>query len=201
MIVDEEHFAYLSIQKGGLHHLVTDYDAWKRAYEDSLLDDLEDLRGCFPVKSVLDIGSGLGGINALINEENGGEVDVCLLDGANDPPIMNLHRNTFNNMRVAADFLRKNGVHSVSFEPPAAPQSRPFDLIISLGSWCFHYEPETYLEFVMGCFVPGTKLVLDVRRDKPRWQKTLAEAFGSPVSVIRTLRKADRTLFMREQAP
>ena len=193
MIVEDDHFAYLVAQKGSLDELKHDRAKWHHAYEALLQQDVSDLLRYFPVKSVLDIGSGLGGVDALINEANGGDVDVCLLDGVNDEPLMRLHRETFNNMAVASDFLHKNGVSKVSWEHPDDPQPRPSDLIISFGAWCFHFPPSAYLHFVCDSTKPeGTTIVLDVRRDKPEWMAELVRSFGKRDRIVRPLRKADR---------
>jgi hypothetical protein len=38
------------------------------------------------IEGVLDIGGGMGGIDALINHEYGGTLDVVIVDGDRDPP-------------------------------------------------------------------------------------------------------------------
>ena len=195
IIVEDRHFAYLAEQKGALDELRGNREEWERAYAESLRQDLLDVQPHLPVGSVLDIGSGLGGIDVLIDRASGGGVRVCLLDGVDDPPRMRLHRETFNDMQVAMDFLRINGVLDSTWTPPSRPRAQTFDLIISFGSWCFHYPPETYLEFVKLCCIPGeTAIILDVRRSKAAWAMQLSSAFKK-IEVIRSGRKYDRILY------
>lgn len=199
MIVDDRHFAYLSLQKGSLDRLKGDRAAWQRAYETSLAEDLAGMRPFLPAtcRNVLDIGSGLGGIDALLNRHYGGGLDVRLLDGVDDPPVMTLHRKSFNSMAVARDFLDRNGVSGFGFYSPAEARAATpvvgieFDLIISLGSWCFHYAPSEYLEFVYRCCTPRTVLLLDVRADKPEWRAQLHTRFFE-VACAKASRKFNR---------
>lgn len=179
MIVDDSHFAYLALQKGSLDHLKDDRAAWLAAYEASLEFDLATMMPFLPHKcaSILDIGSGLGGIDVMLNRHYGGGLKVRLLDGVDDPPEMRLHRKTFNDMRVAEDFQNRNGVLDFGFYSPAAaaanmPSPIKFDLIISLGSWGFHYAPKIYMHFVRQVSHGnngGTVLIADLRNGKPHW--------------------------------
>jgi hypothetical protein len=52
-----------------------------------------------------------------------------------------------------------------------------FDLIVSLRSWCFHYDADLYLDFVVKRSIPHhTKLLVDIRREHGQPEK-LAEHF------------------------
>jgi len=53
-----------------------------------------------------------------------------------------------------------------------------FDLVVSLRSWCWHYDADLYLDFVVNRCVPHhTLLLVDVRRDHGQSEK-LAEHFS-----------------------
>src|SRR6266403_1531506 len=98
--------------------------------------------------SILDVGSGLGGIDALLNRHYGGDCSITLLDGVNDVARLDNHATTFNSMAVARCFLAMNGVQYFDFIDASAPERaspRKVDLIVSFRSWCFHFEPATYL--------------------------------------------------------
>ncbi|MBR1150091.1 hypothetical protein [Bradyrhizobium sp. JYMT SZCCT0428] len=197
LIVDDSHFAYLKLQKGSLDHLKDDRAAWHAAYEQAQGDDYDSLVPYLPPvlagRHVLDVGSGLGGIDVLLDRHYGG-IDVHLLDGVDDPPEMTLHRRTFNSMKVAGDFLTRNGVHQWSYValPPVA--ARPMDIVISLGSWCFHYGPSEYLAFVYRCCTSRTVLILDVRADRPEWRVELQSRFYE-VGCAKASRKFNRLVF------
>lgn len=146
--------------------------------------------------SILDVGSGLGGINILLNRHYGGEREVCLLDGVDDAPEVHLHRQTFNNMAVAQDFLLENDVTRFSYYDAAElGEPRPFDLIVSFASWCFHYPPQVYLDFVRACCHERTVVILDMRSGKPDWHEAMLEHFVHPRSVLHIAEKFKRMTF------
>jgi SAM-dependent methyltransferase len=197
MIVEDSHFEYLRLQKGSLDKASHDRAAWHLAYEQALTKDYAGIHPFLPpsCSSILDVGGGLGGVDALLVKKYGGDCEVCILDGESDPPKMNLHRETFNDMAVARDFLGKNGVSNFSYyAPPRLGEPRPFDLIVSLGSWCFHYEPKTYLGFVRACCRPGTVIILDVRKQKEEWIRQLKSTWQW-VGVVHIALKRDRMVF------
>lgn len=184
MRVDPEHFEYLRLQKGSLDQYAGDFPAWHRAYEADLQATYRQIASFLPTEceAVLDVGSGLGGIDALIfrhYEVQGQRPLISLLDGVDDPPVMRLHRETFNDMRMARNFLCKNGVSPLSigyYGPGTTEFATKFDLVVSFGSWCFHYPPSYYLAAVRAACKPTTVLVLDVRAEKPDWHEELERA-------------------------
>lgn len=173
--VRDEHFPYLFLQKGELDYLKGDRVAWQAAYERSLEDDFASIKRYLPEQcgSVLDIGGGLGGIDILLARCYPG-LQVRILDGEADAPKLILHDQTFNHMEATRSFLEANGVTDFGYYTPAKLLPlRPFDLIISLRSWCFHYSPRTYLEFVRCCCGPNTRLIIDVRNGRADWMQQL----------------------------
>lgn len=179
--IDDEAFQYLVLQKGRLDHLKADRADWLRGYDADLFGTFADLQPVLPAKCrrILDVGSGLGGIDALLNAHYGGDVHVCLVDGLADPPRLERHAQTFNHMGVAERFLRANGVrHFSGHGPDAWPLKRPaMDLVVSFASWCFHIPPADYLGRVLSRCHAGTVLVMDVRRSqrRPDWRDQLDE--------------------------
>jgi hypothetical protein len=188
--IPEEAYPYLVAQRGALDDMKDDAGLWCRRYAETLQSDFDCIERFLPERcdAVLDVGGGMGGINILLNAHYGGNLIVALLDGADDPPSVTKHAETFSNYRVARNFLQINGVENtmaISTARPFAPNF--FDLVISLKSWCFHYEPAKYLDFVKGCSIAGkTRIILDVRgglKGCPlgrSWEMELQDALSMP---------------------
>jgi hypothetical protein len=215
IIVEDSHFEYLVLQKGRLDAVKKQRAIWHALYQRDLRSTYDEIKPFLPDRcfQLLDIGSGLGGIDVLLYRHYEWTPDVeivhkewlrgpyvVLLDGENDPPVMNLHRQTFNNMRVAQDFQTKNGVPSNRFMY-YTPDSEifateQFDLIVSFGSWCFHYEPNVYLDRLLkhGGARAGTRLIVDLRSGRPQWAEQLNERLTC-VAVIREARKFVRLAY------
>lgn len=193
--VTPDEFEYLALQKGSLHKFLPTPFAWLNAYRQSLQDDFDEIAPFLPAScgAILDVGSGLGGVNILLNEHFGGHVDVCLLDGEADVAKMNLHRETFNDMAIAERFLRRHGVQRFSYMTPKKNAPRPFDLVVSFGSWCFHYPPAAYLDLVRASTRHGATIIVDVRKGKPDWERQLWDALkGGQMTIIRDAKKFRR---------
>lgn len=159
---------------------------WEPEFKKSMLLDFETVWPALPmIRSpaqptirVLDIGSGMGTIDILLNRiyrEMGVTPSFYLVDGLIDEPEIVQSYMTHSNSQVALDYLRRNGVHDVDYLSPdcLGVITGTFDLVISLGSWCFHYEPKTYLEEVLDQATLDTHIVVDIRVDErtrePRW--------------------------------
>ena len=180
MIIEPRHFEYLAIQRGEVSDERHDFSAWKVAYERSLMRIYASIRSSLPDRcaSVLDIGSGLGGIDVLLAKHYG-RLDVCLLDGLDDEALVHRHAEPFSNREVALDFQAKNGNLDVTYCWPVPPP-RTFDLIVSFAAWCFHIEPARYIDAVKAAMHSSTTLILDVR-SRTDWHDQLRAAFGRPV--------------------
>lgn len=182
--ITREAYPYLVAQRGAIDDMRGDPQIWASRYSETLQSEFRSIENYLPkaCDSILDIGSGMGGIDALLNDHFGGDCRVCLLDGVEDEPTVIQHNATFNNMRIAQDYLRANGVRSFSFidangaSPKAAAR---YDLIVSFKSWCFHYEPERYVDLVISACHSQTVLIIDVRRDRTDWLKTLNDRLTS----------------------
>jgi len=195
--VSNQAFTYLKLQKGNLDHLSHDRRLWESAYRTGLLSTYVQIRPHLPpvAESVLDIGSGLGGIDILINRHYDGRCMPILMDGVDDLPVVKLHRETFSNFRIAELFHADNGVGRVlSVDVSCQPMvdlAVPVPLVISFGSWCFHYPPALYLDYVRRNIAGGGTLIVDVRKEKPAWRTELAEHFELS-AVIHEAAKMDR---------
>lgn len=204
--VSDEQFEYLRLQKGSLFELSHDRERWQAAYEQELRQTYEGLRPHLPEPcwGVLDIGSGLGGIDVLLTRHYQPDPPyIHLLDGEDDAPRMKLHRQTFNSMKVARGFLIANGVRSdrISYFTTATEVlPRPYDLVLSLGSWCFHYPPETYLPLLLsgGGLHSDSVLIMDVRNGRREYAQQIDQALEQ-VAVIKEAAKYTRTVFRRKR--
>jgi SAM-dependent methyltransferase len=182
---------YLDIQQGALSDLRHDRVAWDAAYAIALNKRYEMLEGWLPsggVRSILDVGGGMGGFSALLAKAYSGLPEITILDGFDDPPTVVKHNEPFSNAIRAGAFLSANGVKSARFIdarslPPATRDS--FDLIISQQAWGFHFEPSTYLKWVMDSATDGAIIVLDLRREANHWAVQLfSQHYLEPVQEI-----------------
>lgn len=188
--VTDNAYPYLILQKGALWEYKDNKKLWIENYNRSIGNTLETIKPFLPEKcdSVFDVGSGMGGINILVNRYYGGDVHVTLLDGVDDEPYMRSHNQTFNHMGIAEDFLTTNGVKE--FSCFGKPMKRPttYDLILSFGAWCFHFPPDEYLNTVKERCHQGTVIILDVRNTRQEWLEELNREFGDN-QIIRETRK------------
>lgn len=200
VIVTDEAWPYLVAQRGALDWLKRDRAAWEAAYRKSLEADFATIKGYLPAACghILDVGGGMGGIDARLVAHYRGEPRVTILDGLNDGPMVHRHAETFSNAEASRDFLAANGVYAVDFLAPEATRGEGgrdrFDLVLSFASWGFHYAPRTYLQFVADHCQPGATLIVDLRFDCADWRDQMAEAFKF-VGVAAFRRKFTRTVW------
>jgi hypothetical protein len=166
--ISRDAYPYLVAQRGALDDMKGDPVTWCAKYIDVLCSEFRCVEPFLPLRcrSILDIGSGLGGIDVLLNEHYGGDCQVTLFDGVRDLPEVTLHSSTFNSMEVAKHFLLVNGVSHFDFldaNDPKTEVSRRYDLIVSFKSWCFHIEVDRYLPLVRSACDAGTRLIVDIR--------------------------------------
>ena len=184
MIVEKNHFEYLVIQHGKVSDHRHDFDEWKAAYEASLADIFSTIAPYLPAEcnSLLDIGSGLGGIDVLVAKHYSRQPQVYLLDGLNDAPVVEQSFKTFSNSAVAMDFQQKNGVRSIGCTD-TVPDFK-FDLVHSYFAYGFHIHPGDYLVDLKKAVHDKTVLIFDVRRSKKEWLRELVAAFGMPKVIF-----------------
>jgi hypothetical protein len=200
MIIQKKHFDYLVTQHGRVAHERADFDRWKTAYEASIEHIYTDIRSFLPYKcgSLVDIGSGLGGIDIHLSRHYAHCFPhVCLVDGDNGSPEVQWSFEPHNSMSVALDFLRKNGVTNVSSLLPGNLdrwKGEPFDLAVSFAAWGFHIHPGNYLSDLMKVIHDQTIVILEVRRTKDDWLRAFVEALGMP-KVISKAEKYVRIAF------
>lgn len=194
MKVSDEAFEYLKWQAGDISDLQADRQLWENAYRQKLQDQYQNIAPNIPDPcfTVLDIGSGLGGIDALIDQSLGG-VNIVLLDGGDCPPGMKKHDQPHNSMAVAKRFLEANGCINVQTMTPEKNDYVLADLVISLAAWCFHFPPSEYLDYVETCCDERSVIILDVRR-RTDWMLDLRQRFVE-VGTLLEAPKFQRKMF------
>jgi hypothetical protein len=182
---------YLIAQRGAIDDMRLDGELWLRSYQMQLAAEFEAMRPWLPTEcaSILDVGGGMSGISVWLSRAYEPTCMVTILDGFADPPFVTSHSKTFSNFEVARKFLSANGVRNVyGIDAARAAQLAPrfWDLVVSQKSWCFHFAPSVYLPIVRsGCVANVTRLILDVRTDKPEWLGELSDEFGKPELVTK----------------
>lgn len=177
---------YLEIQQGRISDLRG--KEWDRAYGQQLRDTAKAIAPFIPqpLGAILDIGGGMGGIDALLVAQFGTpETHVAILDGLACKPTVADHDQPYSSGPEATAFLRANGVRRSTMltcelgkDPAAFAQLSPtVDLVLSVQAWCFHFEPRIYCAAAMAVSKPGTRWILDVRNDRAHWAAYL---FATP---------------------
>lgn len=199
-------FSFLALQRGGLHDLRTDKVQWAAAYRNDLLAEFMGIKPYLPLTcpTMLDVGSGLGGLDMLIHRYykwGRGGCKNWLLDGREYCGDLNAgevdHDTPFNDEQVTRAFWQLNGCQLsgyVDAESLYIPEGITFDIILSTQSWCFHYEPDTFLELVKAHTSQDVMLILDVRKNKPKWHKQLEKYFKC-THVLADKKKYQRTIW------
>lgn len=194
--INRRAFEYLSAQVGELDNLKSVPHVWERAYERNTVERMNNILPHIPdqVNSILDVGSGLGGIDILLSRWFDGMPSITLLDGSSFGSIVEKHDEPFNSATVALDFQRENGVHNVRFMEHNNLKPAKFDLIISFRAWCFHIAPVAYLEYVKSACHANTVIIVDVRKSEDGaryWRDQIRTAF-TYVATIEEGKKHER---------
>ncbi len=196
MIISDEAFEYLKWQAGDIYDLHTNLGAWQSAYETKLETQLACIKEVLPqrCRRILDIGSGLGGIDALLTWELD-SLEIVLLDGDNGISKTDRNGIPHNSMEVARRFIEDNGRHvRLRTMTPETLEPVKVDLVVSFSAWCFHIPPATYLDFVAKCCKKSTVIILDVRKVRADWLAQLCERFED-LGEICAVGKASRRRF------
>lgn len=182
--ISHEAFEYLVVQVGNLDGLKKVRHVWEAAYQRDLLARMDNILPYLPnqANAILDVGSGLGGIDILLYRWYERNVHLTLLDGGVFSPTVVNHNVPFNSKKVALEFLEQNGVRAqyAHFMEHDNAKPAPFDLIVSFRAWCFHIQPSVYLDFVRRCCHEKTRLIIDIRKS-PEWRAEVGDHFDGMV--------------------
>lgn len=183
----------------------------KRLFSEDMELEYESIKKTLPENpvSILDIGCGVAGIDAMLIHhyaKEGKKVNFYLLDKTelNKKVFYGFKKTAayYNSLDVARDFLIANGASNEDIHiqevagNPIFP-GKQFDLVISLISWGFHYPVETYLEEVYKLLKIGGKLIIDVRKGT-EGEKLIEKKFGSKPIVIKDAQKRHRFLIEKK---
>lgn len=162
----------------------------RQAFCDDLENDFLMIRKYLPqnAKSILDIGCGVAGIDALISEYYKDDLGVFLIDKTViDKKVFYDFENKgsfYNSLDISRDLLAMNhvGVKNIFLQDATEDNQinfeNQFDIIISLISWGFHYPISTYLSTVYFKLNEGGVLILDVRK-KTSGIREIEQQFGN----------------------
>lgn len=174
--IDPDIMAYVLLQRTALMQLGTMFSA--------LIEyDMALIRPWLPqeVTKVLDIGSGVAGIDARLHGLYP-DAHFYLLDGSdvNVQYGTETEHNLYNSQTAAQRLMAKNGVpseqvHLLGVTPDYTIDGDGFDLVLSLFSWGWHYPLGAYAEAVAAATVPGALLIVDVRNHEG--EEKLEDAF------------------------
>lgn len=152
-------------------------------------------------QSILDVGCGVAGIDALLWQHYlTDSPEIYLLDrSATDASVFYGFKSRgafYNSLEIAAEVLRANKVppaqtHLIeATDDNAIKLNGPIDIVVSLISWGFHYPVATYLEPAHAKLRDGGRLFLDVRKGTDGLE-LLRDKFSS-ISIIVDEAKFDR---------
>lgn len=188
LVIPDSVYPYLRVQKGEINH-IEDRKEFELAYNQGLNELLYQMVPHIPtdIKNSLDIGSGMGGIDILLNKHF--KQNVYLLDARQTPPICKKHDEPFNSFKEALKFFHQNdadfsGYFDANNKETRSQQKRKFDLIFSIGSYCFHYSPLVYLDFVKASCHKDTVLIFDIRNRHADWLEILRESFTETAIIL-----------------
>jgi len=180
----------------------------RRLYAAEIGAEFEALRLHLPARcaSILDVGCGVAGIDALLYRHFAASSPrIHLLDKTvTSDRIYYGFKGTaafYNSLDVARALLRANGVpgdritiHEAAPDFSVAPDQE-LDLVISLISWGFHYPVATYLDPVHALLAADGRLILDVRGGTDG-EEEVRQRFGA-VRVIEERPRHRRLLAMK----
>lgn len=189
LIIPDSVYPYLRVQKGEINH-IEDRAEFERAYNDGLQKQFDVIKPFLPeiLGASLDIGSGMAGIDILLQKEFNNF--VALIDAEETPPICTKHDVPFNSKNITFEFFRANNAKLWGYFPAEDINLKndpvnPFkaDLIHSVGSYCFHYSPEKYLQLVKQSCHEKTVLIFDVRNRHVDWLELLRDNFDEVAAI------------------
>lgn len=192
LLFTPESWQWLYRQRGDLAQF-DDMHEWCDAYAHELQKTAYQIG--FSPSHVIDIGAGLGAIDAYLIKASGAH--CTLIDGEDgDGHPRRGHAVPFGSRRAVSQFMAENGIDASSYDyaTPQTLRGPIADLVISTRSWCFHYAPEEYLGFVQQHTCAGTMIMVDMRTNKPTWRRTMQTAFQE-MNVVEVGDKFERVQY------
>jgi len=171
----------------------------RNLYQSDMEAEFKSIAGYIPfvAHNILDIGCGIGGIDALLAAHYKFNIDVFLIDKSEIDGDLHYgyysKGSYYNSLTCSKKFLTDNGVPSGRIFLQEANESNSilfdakFDLIISLISWGFHYPVQTYIDAVIDKLATDGLLIIDVRKDSKGIQEL--ETKFEQVEISKEFRK------------
>ena len=154
----------------------------------------------FDNKAILSIGSGMCGLELIINSKS----KNCLFSIIEKNYISkkvtygwdNKNQEAYNNLKLLEFFLINNGINKkcfkiYDFDFDQFPEKK-FDFIISLYSLDYHYDFNLYLDYFKKILNKDTKLIFDTIR--PDYFKTMFQNIQIIDSMQNTIHKSKRVI-------
>jgi hypothetical protein len=134
-------------------------------------------------KYIADIGSGLGGVHEFTTTHVTGLQKIFLIDKPESRQIYYGYRSiasSYNQLELSCAYLDWVGVESdmlsaIDVTKDPLPEG-PFDVVLAMLSWGYHFPVSTYLDFVTERISATGVLLMDVRRETDGLEK-LARKF------------------------
>ncbi len=140
--------------------------------EDLFLKEFQTFENFLPqnVRSILDIGCGLGIINIFFNQKYKNDLKFFMLDKDKiDSSIkygFSENYESYNDLNETENLLFANGINKDQLHVQNVDKkiniNLKIDLIISLKSMCYHYPLENYLALLKKICTKDTEFILDV---------------------------------------
>lgn len=143
----------------------------------SCLKDLHSMEKVIHPTSrfIMDIGSGIGGIDVLLYRHLKGKARIHLFDrdyvdnevtyGFSDSP------SAYNTSEGTESFMLQNGIPENHFKTMSIlPKKGKYDVIMSLISCGFHYSVSVYLDWIKSHLDTAGIVILDVRKDTGQFE-------------------------------
>jgi hypothetical protein len=169
-----------------------------KMYHDELVGVYSALSAHLPETAIrsLDIGCGIAGIDIFLHRHYGSQqTEFWLLDKDETSPLSGKHYSGFNadtagynslelsRLMLEMNDVPKDRIHTVNIHDDIFPDG-PFDVILSLLSWGFHYPVSFYLPLVLDKLSADGVLALDVRRNTGDLE-VLSESFEETKIIMR----------------
>jgi SAM-dependent methyltransferase len=178
----------------------------EKQYFADLIDIYSSIESILPhtATRVLDVGAGMGGINLFFHRRYGQNLTAYLLDkdGESESIQAGFHINPdtfskYNSFELARKFLIANGMRDESIVEINIDNTQiaegPFDIVISLLSWGFHYPIETYLADISRKISSTGVLILDIRKGT-NGIEVLADTFKVTPQIVFESEKFQRAV-------
>lgn len=161
-------------------------------YWEQIKDEIKHIKAAVkgPVSgNILDIGCGVGGLmvamyHEIMDIKAKGTISGLDFDFSYDGFLkygITPNGEKYNLLTATAEMMRTNKatkweLYEVGGRDNPFDAGKPFDLIVSTLSWCYHYPPDVYLDMVKKALTDYGVLIVDVR-DGTGWGKEIAYHF------------------------